>query len=350
MRIILQSGKEEELGVFECQPSERLLYAGLRAGLPLPHECASGTCGSCKGRLLSGETDDLWSDAPGRKALRSGTTDILLCQSRAGSDCTIGIRLAAPVSQPQVLPAYFSGWVRRSGMLTQDVLIMELALDRPMSFAAGQFVVLEVEGLDGFRAYSMVNFKQPCHALELIVKKKPGGGFSQRLFSQELSSMRFKVFGPLGRATLEPEEEGTGDLVCVAGGTGIAGIMAILARASQSGHLDAHKALVCFGVRTAADLFFLPRFAALRRQHPDSLKVIVALSEEEPPASIRSSYPCLTFCKGFVHEALAAQSLEGFTDVVAYAGGPPLAVDAATSVLLLKHQIPANRIRFDRFG
>lgn len=349
MRIILQSSKEEALGTFDCPANERLLYAGLRAGLALPHECASGTCGSCKGRLLSGETEDLWCDAPGRKALRAGSTDILLCQARPGSDCTIGIGLAAP-GKPSAPPDYFNGSVKRSGMLTHDVLIMELALDRPMRFLAGQFVMLEVEGLDGFRAYSMVNFAPSCDTLELIVKKKPGGALSGRLFSPALSTMRFKVFGPLGSATFEPQQEATGDLVCVAGGTGIAGIMAVLSRASGSGHLDQHKGVVCFGVRTHADLFFLPRLAALRRQHPDSLHVVIALSEEAPPASIQDAYPCLAFCQGFAHEALAAQSLEGFTDVMAYAGGPPAAVDAAATVLLLKHLVPAHRIRFDRFG
>ena len=31
---------------FECGSGETLLYAGLRNGLALPYECATGTCGS----------------------------------------------------------------------------------------------------------------------------------------------------------------------------------------------------------------------------------------------------------------------------------------------------------------
>ena len=38
---------------FECEPGEKILHAGLRSGVELPYECATGTCGPCKARLLS---------------------------------------------------------------------------------------------------------------------------------------------------------------------------------------------------------------------------------------------------------------------------------------------------------
>ena len=39
--------------------------AGLKAGFPLPYECASGTCGACRASLVSGEVRELWARAPG---------------------------------------------------------------------------------------------------------------------------------------------------------------------------------------------------------------------------------------------------------------------------------------------
>ncbi|NPC59134.1 2Fe-2S iron-sulfur cluster-binding protein [Caenimonas soli] len=347
----LVSSKQEELGKFECGPTERILYAGLRTGLPLPHECATGTCGTCRAKLLSGEVEDLWAEAPGRKALRTGKGEILLCQSLPRGDCSVGIRMPRPAAgESQPIPSYFTGNVQRSGMLTHDVLILELSLDRPMQFLAGQFVLVEVPEVAGFRAYSMVNFSHSTERLELIVKRKPGGVLSNVLFGPRLSSLTFKVFGPLGTATLEPDEGGAGDLVCVAGGTGIAGIMAILARASESGYLDHHNAVVCFGVRGLADLFFLDRFSGLKRKHPETLKVVVATSEQGVGSAIREMHPEIEFKNGFVHEALAWQELGNFANVIAYAAGPPPAVEAATSVLLTKHRVPVNRIRFDKFG
>ena len=42
---------------FDALPGERILYAGLRAGIDLPYECATGTCGTCKAKLVSGRVD-----------------------------------------------------------------------------------------------------------------------------------------------------------------------------------------------------------------------------------------------------------------------------------------------------
>ena len=39
---------------FTCGAGDTLLYAGLRQGLSLPYECATGTCGSCRARVMSG--------------------------------------------------------------------------------------------------------------------------------------------------------------------------------------------------------------------------------------------------------------------------------------------------------
>ena len=42
---------------FDATPADKILYAGLSHGITLPYECGSGTCGTCKARLLSGEKD-----------------------------------------------------------------------------------------------------------------------------------------------------------------------------------------------------------------------------------------------------------------------------------------------------
>ena len=56
---------------FECRTGERILYAGLRMGLALPYECATGTCGTCKARVREPATiKDLWPEAPGNSYLQ----------------------------------------------------------------------------------------------------------------------------------------------------------------------------------------------------------------------------------------------------------------------------------------
>src|SRR5438105_13886969 len=73
---------------FEARGRESVLYAGLRAGIDLPYECATGTCGTCKATLASGRVLDAWPQAPGKKHLKSGTSEFLMCQCSAEEDLT----------------------------------------------------------------------------------------------------------------------------------------------------------------------------------------------------------------------------------------------------------------------
>ena len=54
MKITIQANSGEFS--FECDAAERVLYAGLTQGLKLPYECATGTCGTCRGRVVQGST------------------------------------------------------------------------------------------------------------------------------------------------------------------------------------------------------------------------------------------------------------------------------------------------------
>ena len=40
---------------FPCEPNESVLDAAQRAGLEIPYSCRKGVCGTCKGRVVSGE-------------------------------------------------------------------------------------------------------------------------------------------------------------------------------------------------------------------------------------------------------------------------------------------------------
>src|ERR1700731_5279779 len=78
-------------GSFEAGPQETLLYAALRAGLAAPYECATGTCGTCKARRVSGVIVADWAQAPGNAYLRADRDEVLLCQTRALGNCTFDI-------------------------------------------------------------------------------------------------------------------------------------------------------------------------------------------------------------------------------------------------------------------
>src|SRR5882724_55302 len=103
---------------FECAPGEKILHAGLRSGVELPYECATGTCGTCKAKLVNGRAESVWSDAPGRRYLKS-EADLLMCQSVARADCALEVGGVLKPREPGVGPPHaLAGVVRVCRRLT----------------------------------------------------------------------------------------------------------------------------------------------------------------------------------------------------------------------------------------
>ena len=347
MRI--QATARNQAHAFETAPNETILDAGLRAGIALPYECGSGTCGTCRARLAGGEVEDRWPEAPGRRLLKADSGELLMCQAVAVGDCALEIPVKVDAMPPGAcVPGGGRGVVRNWTALTHDVVQFDLELDRPLTFEAGQFVLLGVEGIAGRRAYSMVNCDRPAARLRFVVKKKPEGRVSEWLFAPGAAGATLSVFGPLGSAIYTPDLDR--HLLCVAGGSGIAGLISILARASAAGHFERHRGHVYFGVRTERDLFFLDELAALRRRSPGALRVTLALSEAEPSDALRAAQPDLAFDTGFVHEVARRHMAEWVEDVRAYMAGPPPMVDAMIRVLLREARLSPRDIRYDKFS
>jgi toluene monooxygenase electron transfer component len=332
---------------FECEPGEKILHAGLRSGFELAYECSTGTCGTCKAKLVSGRVESAWPEAPGGRYLKS-EAELLMCQCVAREDCAleVGVLKAAEASAP--LPGALGGRLRDWRRLTHDVAAFDVDLDRPLDFDAGQFALLSVPGIAGARAYSMVNFERAARRLSFVVKKKPGGAVSEWLFGDGVDGTRLGLFAPLGHATFVPGLQK--HVLCIAGGSGIAGMMSILERAGEAGHFAGWDGQVFFGVRSERDGFFLGVLQALQARYPARLAVTVALSDEDVPASLPAAYPGLAFARGLVH-AVAGERMQGrFADVRAYVAGPPPMVDASLRLLLREARLSPADIRYDKFS
>ena len=332
---------------FECEPGEKILHAGLRSGVELPYECATGTCGTCKARLTSGRVESRWPEAPGRKYFKS-EADLLTCQSVAHEDCALEVgplKTGEPnTSAPRALTGVLCG-LRR---LTHDVAAFDVDIDAPLDFAAGQFALLTAPGIAGARAYSMVNFDRATRRLSFVVKKKPGGGISEWLFGGDVEGTLLGVVAPLGHATFHPDV--AKHVLCIAGGSGIAGMMSILSRACGAEHFAGREGHVFFGVRTMRDAFFFDELEAFRARYPARLAVTIALSDEDVPDALTNAYPDFRFARGFVHE-VAGEHMKGrYGDVRAWVAGPPPMVDASLRLLLREARLSPADIRYDKFS
>jgi toluene monooxygenase electron transfer component len=279
-----------------------------------------------------------------------------MCQTHALSDCVLRVPSEIVLLKGSA-PTHRRGQIQNIQALTHDVLYFELWLSDSIRFEAGQFVLIKSAGIAGARAYSMVNFDHSSECLSLVLKRKFGGKFSDWLLTTHQrgldletkyqGSFDIEVFGPLGRAVFRPDEDR--DIVCIAGGSGIAGMMAILERAHRADYFLNHKATVFFGVRTLVDTFFLERLSDYVAAAYGRLAVTIALSEESPSTSTHAEYPAIALTSGMVHEVATKDISECYDNALVYLAGPPVMVNAAMRALIIAG-IAIGNIRYDKFA
>jgi toluene monooxygenase electron transfer component len=326
-----------------CASGERLLYAGLQAGLDLAYSCATGTCGSCKATRMSGSTESLWPEAPGARALRS-PTDILLCQSVATSDAVIDFKPQAD-GWPRPRPESWSGVVDSVQPDADGLVWVEIALDRPMALQPGQFVLLAMDGIAGWRAYSPAQSGTPSTRLALLVREAASGAMSPRLCAAGAVGQRLDLIGPLGAAHLRPGADG--DLVAVVGGSGASVAVALLDWAEASGHLAQHRFTLVCGLRTLRASALLQRLAAAAARWPHTLDVTVAVSEADADAGLAPAP--LRVERGLVHEVAARLASAAWRDRAVFAAGPAPMVQATLRMLMKTARVNPTQVRYDSF-
>ena len=314
---------------FVCNPGETILRAGLAAGFAMPYECASGSCGSCKGRLQEGEVDMIWPEAPGltERDRRKGGR-VLCCQALPRTDCTVQVRLVETAAD-EPAPAPFTAACEVLERLIRGVVLIRCRPERPVPFLPGQYVLLQVPGGER-RAYSMANTE--AETLDFIVKEKPGGHGSRYLFEDLAAGDTLSLEGPYGRAYLRapPERE----IVCVAGGSGLAPMLSVVQAALA--RPDAPPVRLFFGANSADELFMVDAMEALAARH-ERLTLTIAVRDGAPG--------CATGLVGDV--ALAA--MEALDECDFYMAGPPGLIDALLRPAMKSGKIRPERIFFDRF-
>lgn len=177
--ITVELKTKRDAARFDAMVGERLLFAGLRSGLDLPYECASGVCGSCQAQVVNGSMAairNLFPDAPAAKDLESDR--VLMCQTACHGDVELRLfsRLRS-LPDRQIRPQYFSGAVEALDRVARNTYILSVSTTVPVPYQAGQFVMLSVSGVSGYRAYSMTPAPLNNGPLEFVIRTKPGGRF-----------------------------------------------------------------------------------------------------------------------------------------------------------------------------
>lgn len=213
---------------YTVEPQENLLEAALRNGINLRYSCASGTCGECKARLVSGQLgptefhDYVISEA------EKGQGYTLLCRASAASDLVLE---ANEILDSRDVPHQrLSARVAKLERLDEHFLLLYLRTPRTqtLNFLAGQHVQI---GLKDEVPRDLSIASCPCNGLMLQfhLEYVPGDPFSEQVFHHLHVADPVEVEGPYGRVTLD--EDSLRPLVLIAQGTGFAAIKSLLEHA-----------------------------------------------------------------------------------------------------------------------
>ena len=323
---------------FPCASGDTLARAGLRAGVGMPYECNVGSCGTCKVELVSGTVESAWAGAPALSDRDRSKNRILGCQSRPLEDCTIKVRVTdayAPLHRPR----RFHSTLVKCRDVTHDIREFQLRPEESLTFRPGQYALFSLPGVTGQRAYSMSNCPDGAD-WQFQIKRTPQGQATTQLFDRLENGQRVALDGPYGVAYLR--EDSPRDIVCIAGGSGIAPVLSIARSAMRNAGLAERALHFFYGGRGPddicgeAELRELPGYGERLHFYPT-----ISMPELDTEKKWQGHV-------GLAHEhVLRVLDAPPATYEYYFAGPPPMT--QAVQRLLIQNKVPFAQIHFDQF-
>lgn len=324
---------------FVVKEGQIVLDAALDAGVILPYSCRSGSCISCKGKVLEGDYD------PGIGTEQMMSPDemaegyTLFCQTTAESDLVIEspeVRL-----ETDIITRKMPARVTQLEPLSDDVMLVQLQMPSTEMFRyqAGQY--LDFIFKDNVRrSYSMAVAPEEGKAVELHIQHMPGGMFTDRIFGATERPIKLReilrIEGPLGTFFLR--EESDKPILFVADGTGFAPVKAMIEEIIAKG--ITRPVTLYWEGRRPQDLYMNDLVEQWVDQLPHFNYVPVVSS-----ALAEDNWQGRT---GSAHQAV----LEDFEDLSVYqvyACGSPALTDAARKHFIKERGLPEGEFFADTF-
>ncbi len=220
-------------------------------------------------------------------------------------------------------PAWWIGEVVQHDLRTPTIAVLTIRPDRPLTYQPGQYISVQVAKWPRlWRRYSIANAPRENGLLDIHVRAVPGGMVSTALVSHTGTGDTLTLAS--ARGDLRVPANVDRDVVCVAGGTGIAPIKAIVeAIVMQTRQGKRRSVTLYIGARRDSDLYDMRDLATLRLAYP-ALNLIRVIDEVD----------------GLLPEAVKKHA--SFRNTEVYVAGPAGLVSATVRAL-------ANRVPSDRF-
>lgn len=327
---VLPSGRE-----FSCETDDTILDAAMRNGISLPYGCKNGACGSCKGKLVSGQVSHRRHQAQALTDEEESKGGTLFCCATPHSDLVIEAREVLGMNEfpARKMPARVAKMERYG----PDVMVLSLQLpaNERLRYRAGQYIdIIQKNGQR--RSYSLANPPHLDEQLSLHLRHLPGGIMTDHVFGgmKERDILRFE--GPLGSFFLR--EDSDKPIILLASGTGFAPIKAVIEHAI---HLQSTRPMTLYwGGRRPHDLYMHTQCEQWANSLP-GFKYIPVISDALPEDNWIGR-------NGFVHQAV----IDDFPDMSGYqvyACGAPIVVDSAKRDFVAKCQLPVDEFYADSF-
>ncbi len=303
----------------------------------IPSACGGrGSCGLCKVTVTDGGGPLLPTELPWLSPEELKAQVRLACQVKVKRD--LQIRIPESLFNVRQYQTEVVGLVD----LTHDIKQVTLKLKDPaeITFVAGQFIQFEVPPYaltdePVYRAYSVSSCPDQKGLIELEIRYVPNGICTTYVHQHLKVGDAVTINGPYGEFRLSDTDR---EMICIAGGSGMAPIKSILLDMERMG--SARKCRYFFGARSRRDLFLLDEMRRLEDKLAD-FRFTPSLSSPPPEDAWDGE-------SGLITETVS-RYVKDASEAEAYLCGSPLMVEACVKVLKEKG-MPEDRIYYDKFA
>lgn len=242
-------------------------------------------------------------------------------------------------------PAWWEATVIEHRRVSRDLAVVRLQADRPLDFYPGQYVKVEVPQCPRrWRYLSPAIPSDDSGAVEFHLRAVPGGLVSAAIVGETQAGDRWRISSPLG--ALHVDRNG-GDVLMVAGSTGLAPLRAIIMDLTRWGVNP--RVHLFFGARYPCELYDLPTLWQIAAHNP--WLSVTPVSEYAGDPQWAGDYPDVTPPRG-LHVRQTGRLPEVVTRYggwgdrqILICGGPEMV--RATKTALIAKGSPAQRIQHD---
>lgn len=209
-------------------PGETILEAALREGVAVSYNCANGTCGDCRARIVEGEIGQSLHQDYTFKGNDRLKPMLLMCRTQPASDMVI--EASEATSTEDIPQQSIRTTVSQVEHIQPDVMILHLRTPRSQTlrFLAGQHSVLQIAG---FKPRNKSIASCPCNGrdLEFHFRHIANDPLSEHVFGKLKNRDVVTIEGPHGEFVLD--EKSNNPIILIAHETGFSPIKSLVEHA-----------------------------------------------------------------------------------------------------------------------